>query len=112
MGTRFVDRERELAVLEEVYASGRSELVVVYGRRRLGKTFLIRRFLRGRRGLYLVVNYAERELALRDLSRQLSVATGLEASFQWLRDLLRFAARLLGERPVIVIDGFQRLAGI
>ncbi|WP_180385512.1 ATP-binding protein [Pyrodictium delaneyi] len=105
-----MDRERELAVLEEVYASGRPELVVVYGQRRLG-TFLVRRFLRGRRGLCLVVNYAERELALRDLSRQLSVATGFEASFQWLRDLLRFAARLLGERPVIVIDEFQRLAG-
>lgn len=111
MGTLFVDRERELRVLEEAYASGKPELIVVYGRRRLGKTFLIRRFLRGRRGAYLVANYAERELALRDLSRQLSLATGIEASFQWLRDLLRFAARVLGERPVIVIDEFQRLAG-
>jgi len=56
----FVDREAELGLLEEAYRSGRPELVVVYGRRRLGKTFLIRRFLREHRGLYLVANYSER----------------------------------------------------
>ncbi len=107
----FVDRERELRVLEEVYGSGRPELVVVYGRRRLGKTFLVRRFMRGRRGLYLVVNYSDRGLALLDLSRQVGLELGVRARFEWFSDLLVFASRLLQPRPLIVVDEFQRLAG-
>ncbi len=36
---------------------------------------------------------------------------GVGVSFTWFRDLLVFAARMLGSRPIIVIDEFQRLAG-
>lgn len=39
---KLIGREREVAELEQIYNSGRPELVVVYGRRRVGKTFLIR----------------------------------------------------------------------
>lgn len=38
----MIGRERERAVLEGVIASDKSEFVAVYGRRRVGKTFLIR----------------------------------------------------------------------
>ena len=41
---RFVNRVRELALLQEVATSERRELLVLYGRRRLGKTALLRRF--------------------------------------------------------------------
>ncbi len=85
--------------------------MVVYGRRRLGKTFLVHRFMREYRGLYLVVNYSDRGLALLDLSRQVSLGLGVRARFEWLSDLLVFASRLLQPRPLIVIDEFQRLAG-
>ena len=38
----IIGRERERADLEHLIASGKSEFVAVYGRRRIGKTFLIR----------------------------------------------------------------------
>ena len=41
---RFVNRARELALLHRVAATDRREMLVVYGRRRLGKTALLRRF--------------------------------------------------------------------
>lgn len=44
----FVDRERELAHLETMWASDGAELVIVYGRRRVGKTELLRRFADGK----------------------------------------------------------------
>ncbi|SDM93878.1 hypothetical protein SAMN04487949_2914 [Halogranum gelatinilyticum] len=44
----FVDREAELARLEELYESLNPELAVIYGRRRLGKTELVKQSLRGR----------------------------------------------------------------
>lgn len=38
----MIGREFEQARLLERYKSGQSEFVVVYGRRRVGKTFLVR----------------------------------------------------------------------
>ena len=40
----FVGRKRELKQLEEAYCSKKSELVAIYGRRRIGKSALINRF--------------------------------------------------------------------
>ena len=40
----LIGRTRECAELAQCVASDRSELVIVYGRRRVGKTFLIEEF--------------------------------------------------------------------
>jgi len=40
----FVNREPELTHLEELYQSDRAELFILYGRRRVGKTELLRAF--------------------------------------------------------------------
>ncbi len=110
----FVDREAELGVLEEAARSGRGELVVIYGRRRVGKTFLLREFQRVRGGTYLNVNYGDRALALHDLSRQLEEALGVRlGTYGSFRDLYR-AALTLTERltgsPILMVDEAQRLA--
>ncbi len=39
---KVVGRIREIEILQDLEKSNKSELVVVYGRRRIGKTFLIR----------------------------------------------------------------------
>ena len=49
----FLGRTRELAVLQELADSGRPELFVLYGRRRVGKTELLHKGappFSGRRG--------------------------------------------------------------
>ena len=40
--TKIIGRKRELQQLEEAYKVEQSLFVVVYGRRRVGKTFLVR----------------------------------------------------------------------
>ena len=40
-------RKKELEKLEEVYDTESAELVIIYGRRRLGKTTLVLEFLKG-----------------------------------------------------------------
>ncbi|MDR3296197.1 MAG: hypothetical protein LBT26_10300 [Clostridiales Family XIII bacterium] len=42
MAEHMVGREEESRMLQECFASKRSEFVVIYGRRRIGKTFLIK----------------------------------------------------------------------
>lgn len=44
-------RKRELKILEKAYQSKQPEFLAVYGRRRIGKTFLIRQFFKNK-GLY------------------------------------------------------------
>jgi len=44
MPIKLICRDEELSVLEQLYQSGKAELLALYGRRRVGKTFLIRAF--------------------------------------------------------------------
>ncbi len=44
MNSDFIAREREIKKLQKALASHRSEFIAVYGRRRVGKTFLVREF--------------------------------------------------------------------
>ena len=37
----FIGREKELAILDNLYNSDKFEFAVIYGRRRVGKTALI-----------------------------------------------------------------------
>jgi len=52
----FVDRVRELQLLEERYASGKAELFVLYGRRRVGKTELLRAYCEGKPHVFYVAD--------------------------------------------------------
>lgn len=54
MGREFIDRHQERADLEDAWASGRPELVVVHGRRRVGKSALLTRFAAGKALAYYV----------------------------------------------------------
>ena len=112
----FVDREAELQALEREYAREGSSFVVVYGRRRVGKTELISRFIRNRRSLYYL---ATEEPELQNLESFQSVAADFLQSdllraariSRW-EDVFREIARACGptdERAVIVIDEFQYL---
>ncbi len=44
MDKTFVGRASELKLLHDIYNSGRPEFIAVYGRRRVGKTYLIQQF--------------------------------------------------------------------
>lgn len=48
----MIGRERELSVLADFVNSGKPEFVAVYGRRRVGKTFLIRKAFNDRFAFY------------------------------------------------------------
>ena len=45
---KIIGREREIAILNSIYNSDRSEFTAMYGRRRVGKTFLIRSALKNK----------------------------------------------------------------
>ena len=48
----FIARTHELEVLERLYARPKFDMVVLYGRRRVGKTALIDQFVADKEALY------------------------------------------------------------
>ena len=52
----FIGRQKELAALDQMWSSDRSQFLILYGRRRVGKTALLTHWIRttGRRALYWV----------------------------------------------------------
>ena len=54
--SKFIDREKEMATLIEEYNKDSSSLVVMYGRRRVGKTTLIREFIKDKNALFFLAS--------------------------------------------------------
>ena len=50
----FVGRKQELKELDRCYQSDRFEFIVLYGRRRIGKTALITTFIQGKPAVYFM----------------------------------------------------------
>lgn len=103
----FINRKNELDFLERRYREGRAELIIMYGRRRVGKTYLIKKFLEGKSGMYLIVST---ERVLDDFSRSISDQLGIyPPMLRSYRDLFRFIAKLSSDRFIVAVDEFQRL---
>lgn len=110
----FIGRKQELNSLEERYASDRFEFVVIYGRRRVGKTTLIRKFAQDKDCIfYMAVEGTGRE-NLAGLSQAVLNRGDLlntEASFASFSALLDYIDRLCKEeRLLLVIDEYPYLA--
>ena len=67
----FIGRETELKFLEERYNSDKGELVVLYGRRRVGKTETLRQFCKGRPHLFFSCRECTDKLQLKNFSEKL-----------------------------------------
>jgi len=53
MAEKIIGREEELTTLEECFYSNKPEFLAIYGRRRIGKTLLIRTFFEGKKITFL-----------------------------------------------------------
>ncbi|MEK6954039.1 MAG: ATP-binding protein [Candidatus Micrarchaeota archaeon] len=118
MTGEFYDRHRELAFFSDKLKSLKAgELIIFYGRRRLGKTSLIRKFLDTNKvdakSLYLYINIqGEQELKqfmARDIFEQWKETIAIAA---WKDFFSYLKASSEGRKTVVVIDEFQRLKTI
>ena len=111
---RFVDREQEMATLQSEYDRDGSGLVVLYGRRRVGKTTLISEFIKNKNALFFLAS--EESESQNRLTFQEKTVDFLNSELlknvevkSW--DVL-FRAIMdthFDSKPVIVLDEFQYL---
>ena len=66
----FIDREKELETLNKEYKKDNS-FVVLYGRRRVGKTTLIKEFIKDKKAFYF---FADRKRLLWTLSTHIQIS--------------------------------------
>ena len=110
----FVDRVRELQLLEERYTSRRAELFVLYGRRRVGKTELLRAFCQGKPHIFYVADLGTEESALAEFTRQISrhlfgAAEAISPFSTWDAAFEFLAKQAAKERLVVIVDEFTYL---
>ena len=108
----FIDRESELSKLEELHQTGRAELFVLYGRRRVGKTELLRAFCQGKRHLFFIATLSSDSDQLATFSQQIwgftHAATPEGFTFPSWEAAFRALVDLPG-RPIVVLDEFTYL---
>lgn len=104
----FVGRKRELSSLEKLYHQQGFGMTVIYGRRRIGKSTLIREFLKDKRAIFYTATKVGKARNLELFCQQVvslldPSLTGV--SFPSLEAILDFITdRLSGDKLVLVID--------
>jgi AAA+ ATPase superfamily predicted ATPase len=118
-GRQLVGRDAEREILRRVLESDQPELVAIYGRRRVGKTFLVREFFRDHLAFELTgVHEASLEQNLANFAAALGQATGaahrLAAPADWHEAFQQLTAYLQTRRTdgkvVVFFDELPWLA--
>lgn len=108
----FIGREKELRTLEKMYNSDTFECMVIYGRRRVGKTTLLNEFVKGKRAIFFPgVDSNEKQNLELFSSSIMSAVSGMNTVFRTWTDALDYIVELSKEeRLILVIDEYPYLA--
>lgn len=107
----FIGREEELKFLEERYKAKEAQLIVLYGRRRVGKTETLRHFCEGKQHVFYSCTECTDEQQLKAFSERM-LRTGMAASqyihaFSSWEQAVKSVLELPGEqKKLLVIDEF------
>lgn len=109
----FIGRKKELALLENMHASNKFEYLVLYGRRRVGKTSLLREFSKTHPVLFYSAQAKNDALNLSDFSK--SVQQYFSGSFfgnfsDWQSAFTYISDQTVDSRTTVIIDEFPFIA--
>ncbi len=104
----MIGREKELQHLDSLYESDRFEYLVMYGRRRVGKTTLLQEFSKHTNSIFYPAREKNDALNLEDFSKtvQLHFDHSYIASFQSWEAAFDYISKKITDRTAIIIDEF------
>ena len=113
---KFLGREKEILVLEKEYARD-GGFVVIYGRRRIGKTTLIKQFIKSQTAFYFLATKEVESQSMKRFAGVIARTTGnsvlQKAAFSDWLDLFQAVADYKpNEKKVLVIDEFPYLVKV
>ena len=112
----FLGREKEILVLEKEYNRD-GGFVVIYGRRRIGKTTLIKQFIKSKTAFYFLATKEVESQSMKRFAGVIARTTGnsvlQKAAFSDWLDLFQAVADYKpNEKKVLVIDEFPYLVKV
>ena len=116
MISEFIDREEEITLLEEEWEKGEGRLIVLYGRRRIGKTRLLMEFsrTRDRNGIFYIAEESSAQIQINGLKEKIAeflndpLLSTLEIK-DWELLFGYLAKNMPEDRFYIIIDEFSYL---
>jgi len=110
----FFGRDQELSRLHQEFAAKRPSLLVVYGRRRVGKSELLKEATTGRPHIIFQATRVTSDLNLETFKAEIARSLGSDALLDGLNEwmgVLTYLARKAGDIPglVVVLDEFPYL---
>lgn len=107
----FLGRERELKLLKNLYTSQRFEFGIIHGRRRVGKTTLLKESIKDTKSLYLLAQQANAKTNLEIFSKIYGQFKGYgQIIYNSFNDL--FEAIFIEHDLVVIIDEFSYLTEV
>ncbi|MEE9152400.1 MAG: ATP-binding protein [Thermoplasmata archaeon] len=110
---KFVNRFEERNALEKRWKNDKAEFVVLYGRRRVGKTELIRQFCRDKPHIYLLATESNEVEQLREFSNKIGRYFDedllLKNPFSRWQDMFDYLGEKAKKRLILAIDEFPYL---
>lgn len=113
---KFLGREKEILDLEKEYARD-GGFVVIYGRRRIGKTTLIKQFIKSKTAFYFLATKEVESQSMKRFAGVIARTTGNSvlqkvAFSDWLDLFQAVADYKPNEKKVLVIDEFPYLVKV
>ncbi|MGQ4834285.1 MAG: ATP-binding protein [Candidatus Asgardarchaeia archaeon] len=110
----FIDRIDEIKLLEERFRKNGAEFIVLYGRRRIGKTAVLLEFIRRHGGIYLLARETNKRENLKRFSQKIAEYFNDEVlrrnAFQdWDSFFEYINQKSANEKLIIAIDEFPYL---
>ncbi|MBQ9765307.1 MAG: ATP-binding protein [Lachnospiraceae bacterium] len=110
----FIGRDRELTALDKLYKSDKFEFAVIYGRRRVGKTELIKKFIEDKKAIYYMGIESNEKQNLENLSKSIiEFSSGIqtETTFSSFQVALEYVFELAEkERIILAVDEYPYVA--
>ena len=106
----FVGREKELAALNKLFAEDCFQMVVIYGRRRIGKTTLISEFISGKPAIFFTAQEINDAMNLAQFSKKIyshfDIPESAGAFGNWSSAFEFLAKKAKERRFVLAFDEF------
>lgn len=108
----FFGRTGELETLQDAYESPTAEMAIIYGRRRIGKTALIRKFCEGKSVFFYTARAWKDDFQLEEFSQVVGAfnRNPQQRFLDWPAALRALTVQPCDTRRVVVIDEFQYIA--
>jgi AAA+ ATPase superfamily predicted ATPase len=112
---KFIDRENELAFLKSKFRENRSQFIILWGKRRVGKTELVKQFVRNKPHVYFLSESTSEQEQLSRFSKAIGQFfgeplletrgfTSWEESFQYVKTKKKRFILAIDEFPYLILS--------